>query len=129
MKGESLTADQWKDANAHRLIDCRWGCRITLESCKSYQTRTRRYISHFNGEIQPFPRMNADYVTCFLPEPCPYLMSDDEIRTVTERESGRGGPSERERRVAARKNRLRQELTDPHVMLMEQDWHRSLVSR
>ena len=129
MKSVPLTADQWKEANAHRLIDCRWGCRISPEACRSYQTRTNRYIIHFNGETAQFPRMNADYVTCFLPEPCPHLMPDDDARALTERGRYRGDASNRERRHAVQKNRLREQLADPNVMLMEQDWRRSLVSR
>ncbi len=125
MKSAPLTADQWKETHALRLIDCRWGCKITPEACHAYQTRTSRYIIHFNGEIEPFPRMNADYVTCFLPEPCPHLMSDEDVRAHADR----GRASNRERRLAVQKNRLRQQLADPNVMLMEQDWRRLLVSR
>ena len=31
MTGLCATVDQWREANAHRLIDCRLGCRITLK--------------------------------------------------------------------------------------------------
>jgi hypothetical protein len=129
MRNTSLAVDHWKEANAHRLIDCRWGCTITSQACRAYQTRTSRYIVHFNGEVEPFPRMNADYVTCFLPEPCPHLLPDAEARGPAENGSGRCGSSDRERRVTALKNRLRRQLVDPDVMLMEEDWRRSLVSR
>ncbi len=49
MKASPLTVDQWKELNAHRLVQCRWGCSMTADACRSYQSRTGRYVLHFNG--------------------------------------------------------------------------------
>jgi hypothetical protein len=123
------TVDQWKERNAHRLIDCRWGCRITPEACHAYQARAGRYILHFNGDSEPYQRANAEYVTCLLPEPCPNVVPDHDIRTLGKNRSENGLLADRERRLAARRLRQRQQLADPNVMLEEEDWRRSLVSR
>ncbi len=70
--------DQWKACNSDDLVQCRWGCTMTRKACHAYQTRTNRYVIHFNGSPDPQVRVNAEYIRCFLPEPCSYLLSDDE---------------------------------------------------
>jgi len=76
--------EQWKRKNACRLIDCRWGLKITTQACRSYQTRCARYVLHFNGDRNPSPRVNADYLCCLLPDPCPHLLPDSEVETLAE---------------------------------------------
>ena len=129
MSSACVTVDQWKATNAHRLVDCRWGCRITQEACHAYQSRAGRYILHFNGDSEPSQRANAEYVTCLLPEPCPNLVPDADIRTLGKNRSEQGLLVHRERMLAARRHRQRQQLSDPNVMLEEEEWRRSLVSR
>jgi len=77
-----FTVEEWMELNSHRLIDCRWGCRITPEACRSYQLRGSRYVIHFNGHAETYPRINADYLRCVSPEPCPYLMSDEDAAAL-----------------------------------------------
>lgn len=129
MSAACATVDQWKEANAHRLIHCRWGCKITPEACRTYQSRTGRYILHFNGDSEPSQRANAEYVSCLLPEPCPNLMSDEDIHALCKSRSENTLSADRERRLVARRLRVRQQLADPDVMLEEDEWRRSLVSR
>ena len=76
--------EQWKRENSDRLISCRWGLKITTEACHAYQTRTARYVFHFNGDRDPSLRVNADYLRCLLPEPCPHLLPDSEAESLPE---------------------------------------------
>ncbi len=127
MSQSALTVEQWKEMNAHRLIECRWGCNITSEACRLYQARTGRYVLHFNGQREPYPRVNADYLRCFLPEPCAHLMSDDEIRGL---EATVGSVNHRpspERRERSRHARELDRLVNPDLMLREAQWNRSLI--
>ncbi len=34
--------------DCHKLLECRWGCKLTEQACRSYQSRTPRYVIHFN---------------------------------------------------------------------------------
>lgn len=125
----AVTVEEWKQANAGRLIDCRWGCRITRDACRSYQSRTARYVLHFNGDHQPLCRANAEYVSCFLPGPCPHLISDEEASFLTrERNAGYGLPRQ-ERRSRQHEAKRRNRLVDPDAMLAEGDSHRSLLTK
>jgi hypothetical protein len=127
MRLSELTVDQWKEQSAHRLVECRWGCSMTADACRSYQSRTGRYVLHFNGQREPYPRVNADYLNCLLPEPCPHLMSDDEARSRRN-----PGDSTRIRELSARRALSREareldRLVNPEHMLREGQWNRSLV--
>lgn len=121
-----VSVDEWKAQNAHRLLDCRWGCKITSEACRAYQTRTNRYVIHFQGHRDQYPRANADYVRCFMPEPCPNLLSDEEVAS---REFGSCGTDLQrfDRRTRSHRAREMNRLVSPSRMLQEGQWHRSLV--
>jgi hypothetical protein len=125
----AVTVHEWKQVNAHRLIQCRWGCRITSEACKLYQCRTGRYVIHFNGDHEPLTRANADYVRCCLPEPCPHLISDEEARDMAKERNPNFGTSRGERQTLQHAERRRNRLVDPEAMLSEDASHRSLVMR
>jgi hypothetical protein len=128
MKHNALTVDQWKELNAHRLVECRWGCSITAEACRSYQSRTCRYVLHFNGQREPYPRVNADYLKCLLPEPCPHLVPDEEINGLPETCGIHKRGISVERRARSRHARELDRLANPDQMLREAQWNRSLVS-
>ncbi|MGO9567262.1 MAG: hypothetical protein ACLP5H_06965 [Desulfomonilaceae bacterium] len=123
----ALTVDQWKELNADKLVECRWRCSMTVEACRSYQSRTSRYVLHFNGQREPYPRVNADYLKCFLPEPCPHLLPDEEINRLAQT----SGPHKRltspERRAHSRQCREMDRLANPDQMLREAQWNRSLI--
>ncbi len=127
MKTSVLAAAQWKELNAHRLIECRWGCSITVEACRSYQSRTGRYVLHFNGQREPYPRVNADYLNCFMPEPCPHLLPDEEINRLAETCGQHNHRTTLERRARSRQARETDRLVNPDQMLREAQWNRSLV--
>jgi hypothetical protein len=120
-------ADAWKRLNAGRLIDCRWGCRITAEACRTYQSRAARYVIHFNGHGDPRRTVNAEFLMCFIPEACPHRVSDEEAaeafqaHRVTEL-----GPL-LERRGRFHRQKALHRLVSPDVMLNEDSWHRSLI--
>jgi hypothetical protein len=122
-----VTVAQWKELNADRLVECRWGCSMTVEACRSYQSRTGRYVLHFNGQRVPYPRVNADFVNCLLPEPCPHLMSDDEIRSRRNKRDLPKISQLSERRALSREGRELDRLANPEHMLREEQWNRSLV--
>ncbi|MBI5248418.1 MAG: hypothetical protein HY912_02890 [Desulfomonile tiedjei] len=126
MKTASVKVEQWRDQNAYRLIDCRWGCKITAEACRAYQARTSRYTVHFKGHREQYPRVKGDYLRCFMPEPCQNILSDEEIAEIRlslpdTRFSGA------ERRNRANQVRQLNRLVSPNAMLQEAQWHRSLV--
>ncbi len=78
MKTGPVSVDQWREQNSEALIDCRWCGRIMPDSCRSYQSRTERYIIHFSGTATPCRRVNADYIKCFQPDPCEHLIENVE---------------------------------------------------
>ena len=119
--------EQWKRQNSERLISCRWGLKITTEACHSYQTRTARYVLHFNGDRDPSPRVNADYLCCVLPESCPHLLPDSEIVAVSENRPVLDDNSNVGKLIAQTKARTFDRLANPNRMLNEPDRHRSLV--
>jgi hypothetical protein len=123
-----LSVEQWKELNADRLVQCRWGCTLTREACRAYQVRSRRYIYHFVGDTDPLCRPNGDYVACLLPEPCPNAISDEEsreVRAVLRLDSD----SLSSRPPGNRGGWIDEQLVSPDTMLEEADWKRSLVKR
>jgi hypothetical protein len=119
--------EQWKRQNAGRLISCRWGLRITTEACHAYQTRSARYVLHFNGDRNPSPRVNADYLCCLLPAPCPHLLPDSDTEGLAEDRSGCDDNGHASRLIAQTKVRTLDRLVNPNRMLNEPDRYRSLV--
>jgi hypothetical protein len=119
--------EQWKRQNSERLISCRWGLKITTESCHAYQTRSARYVLHFNGDRNPFQRVNADYLRCMLPEPCPHLLPDSETESVPEDRPGGDDNGHAVRLMTQAKARTLDRLVNPDRMLNEPDRYRSLV--
>jgi hypothetical protein len=127
MSSAATTVEQWKALNSHRLVECRWGCRLTEQACRSYQSRTPRYVIHFNGSQDARSGVNADYIRCLIPAPCPHLVSDREAD-----EAKLHGPPESDalipgRKVMIRRAREMERLSSPNSMLHEAKWHRSLV--
>jgi hypothetical protein len=120
-------ATQWKVQNAERLMDCRWGLKITPEACRLYQSRSARKVLHFNGDRNPYPRVNADYLQCCLPEECPHLISDAEAEALGELH--RATAYQRNPGLTRAQNQARQwdRMVSPASMLGEKEWHRSLV--
>ncbi len=120
-------AGQWKYQNADRLIDCRWGLKITREACRLYQARSARTVFHFNGDRVPYQRVNADYLKCCLPHACPHLISDEEARELGD--VHRDSSFHRNLKRTRDGNQARQwdRLVNPESMLGEDEWHRSLV--
>jgi len=123
-----VMVEQWKQRNAHRLVNCRWACTLTREACRSYQVRSRRYVFHFAGDHNPIARPNGEYVRCLLPEPCPYAISDQESQEVRAelRLAGNVFSSPRRSQGAGQ---VDERLVSPDVMLEEADWKRSLVKK
>lgn len=121
------SVDQWKNLNAHNLVDCRWGCRITQRACRSYQTRTRRSIIHFNGSLDACSRVNAEYLRCLLPSPCPHAVSDREAAEAESHKKLHVDALSVRLRTALHQARELERLASPDGMLQESRWHRSLV--
>ena len=121
---------QWREANAHRLLECRWGCTITVDACRLYQSRTNRHVLHFNGDRDPTTlRVNADYLRCFLPTPCPHALSDADQQKLRDAQGPLYGGAHRERLARINQERCRERLVNPDLMVGEAEWHRSLISR
>lgn len=127
MSGAVTTAEQWKTLNSQKLLDCRWGCKLTEQACRSYQARTPRYVVHFNGSSDPCSRVNADYISCFLPEPCPHLVSDCELHEAESCRAPKINDPELRRKRMLHRGREMERLANPDRMLQEAEWHRSLV--
>ncbi len=121
------TVEQWKALNSHKLLKCRWGCKLTTQACRSYQSRTPRYVIHFNGSLEPCSRVNADYINCLLPEPCPHLVSDCELREADSRTAPQINDPALRRKGMLHRGREMERLSNPDRMLQEAEWHRSLV--
>jgi hypothetical protein len=127
MSEAATTVERWKALNSRRLLECRWGCAITEDACRSYQAKNQRRVIHFNGSMDACSRVNADYIRCLLPDPCPHLLSDDEIDKIRSQVALHSGDNALERRAALRHAREMERLADPNQMLNEAQWHRSLV--
>lgn len=121
-----ITAEHWTKLNTGRLVDCRWGCKITIDSCHAYQSRSARYVLHFNGDRKPSPRVNAEYLNCFFPEPCPHFLSDEEAQAARELRDlvQRSLPKP----IKQNHSRELDRMISPDEMLREAQWHRSLVT-
>ncbi len=124
---QATTVDEWKQLNADRLIDCRWGGKITREACSSYQLRRSRYVLHFNGDRDPLSRLNADYLRCFFPSPCPHFLTDDEVELRLWESDDDEPDRHAERRSKVNSARELHRLTSPDEMLAEGSWARSLI--
>jgi hypothetical protein len=118
---------EWKARNAHRLIDCQWGCRITRYACKAYQLRNARHVIHFNGHAHPCTRVNADYVGCFSPEPCRHVISEEKARLHGPAQETSESFRDAGSRMRANRARTIDRLTNPDHMLREPRWTRSLI--
>ena len=129
MTSQPVTAEQWKERNSHRLIECRWNSTITLEACHAYQSRNTRYVIHFNGSGTPQPRVNADFLRCLDPEPCPHLLSDPEVEELRAERNSSGSDVSAVKRMLVRRAKTWGRLVDPDRMLAEPDWTRSLVKK
>ncbi|MCA1961469.1 MAG: hypothetical protein LDL33_11815 [Desulfomonile sp.] len=128
MTSTAVMVKQWKERNAHRLVQCRWACTLTRNACRLYQVRSRRYVFHFAGDHHPPPRPNAEYVRCLLPEPCPHAISDDESREIRA-ELKLAGDLFPFRRRDPGVRQVDERLVSPDEMLQEADWKRSLIKR
>jgi hypothetical protein len=120
------SVEHWTRLNSSRLVDCRWGCKVTIDSCHAYQSRSARYVLHFNGDRQPSPRINADYLKCFFPEPCPHFLSDEEAQA--RRESRDTAQRSVQKQIRQHQSRELDRLISPDEMLREAQWRRSLVT-
>ena len=129
MASGPATVEQWKRQNALRLIECKWGCMITPEACRAYQSRTNRYILRLNGERNRKPRVNADYLRCLRPEPCAHILSDSDAEALRAQRDFFADEAAIERRNRAHQIREHEKLTSPDQMLAEPEWNRSLVKR
>lgn len=129
MNSQPAAARQWMEQHADDLLACRWGCKISPSACRSYQSRSARYVFHFNGDRNPSQRINAEYLLCFTPEPCPNLLSDKEARALLEDRRSSRSPHFIDRRIAQSRDRHNHSLVNPDAMLNEPSWGRSLVSK
>ncbi len=123
------TVEQWKKENSGRLVQCRWGCRITTEACRAYQSRSSRYVQHFNGQRNPYARVNAEYLRCLGPDPCPHVTSDEEAEVLRSDRLFHNDAASVGRRGRASQARELERVTNPDVMLSEARWNRSLVKK
>lgn len=126
MTSAPINVEEWKRSRGTGLIQCRWGCAITLAACRAYQSRNVRYVLHFNGQRTPYPRVNAEYLRCFFPEACPHLMSDEEAREALEARKLKKQPPEK--KLREHRSREWERLVNPDEMLKEGQWNRSLLA-
>jgi len=126
MNAATAQVEEWRKLNSPRLVQCRWGCAITVEACRAYQSRTVRYVNHFNGQRVPYLRANAEYLRCLSPEPCPHLMSDREAGEALE--ARRFNNLSPEKKLREHRARDMQRFVNPEEMLKEAEWHRSLLA-
>ena len=121
------TVKEWREANQGRLLSCRWGLGITPEACRAYQTRTKRYVIHFNGEPVTYERANAEYVNCMLPDGCPHLLP---LENEAGRQAGKGTRAESHAGTGGMgwdPARELDRMTNPDYMLFESHWNQSLI--
>jgi hypothetical protein len=121
------TVEQWQSNNRGRIVQCRWGCSMTADACLAYQLRTDRYVVHFQGTASPKRTVNADYVRCFLPEPCPHALSDEEVGRIQEGAASDKAPLIPKYRQGKERGLMRDRLVNPDRMVEEPDWRRSLL--
>jgi hypothetical protein len=121
------TVAEWKEANADNIIECRWGCRLSRNACTGYQTKSKRYIAHFQGEKDPLLRINSDFLICAFPDPCPYFLSDEEAEILRDRARQLGDDDLAAKRAHYSMAKQKDRLVNPNIMLSEADWVRSLI--
>lgn len=121
------SVEQWRDNNRGRIVQCRWGCSMTADACLAYQLRTERYVIHFQGTATPKRTVNADYVRCLLPEPCPHALADDEARRSQKSSDSDKASLLPKYRPGKNQGLTRDRLVNPDRMLEEPDWRRSLL--
>lgn len=126
---EAKSTGRWKDDNADQLVQCRWGAVISLEACRKYQEKAPRHVTYFNRLASRFSRINADYLACAYPTPCPHFMSDMETMECRALRKSEEADRTRERKVAAAHARAMDRLVSPDFMLEEGDKMRSLIIR
>ncbi|MBM4328577.1 MAG: hypothetical protein FJ118_15605 [Deltaproteobacteria bacterium] len=129
MSDKPTTVDEWKRLHASRLVQCRWGCMLTEEACRTFQSRRSRFVIHFNGSGNPYPRVNADYLQCVYPEPCDHLISEEEAEALAEERFVKAQQRRSERSDLLRAAREKARLVSPEPMLGEAEWTRSLVTK
>ena len=127
MNSAEILTGKWRRDNSHRLIDCRWGCRMSLDACRKYQARCRRYVIHFNGTRSPLSRVNAEYLKCLYPEPCAHLISDEEAAEMRAVNGLSVDQELKRRRKQANRAKEWDRFINPDHMLEEEDWNRSLI--
>lgn len=114
MSQSSAAVQQWKELNAARLIQCRWGGTITREACRSYQLRRSRYSVYFRVGGTGYQRVNAEFVKCINPEPCPHFMTDEALQLLPGRAPLDALEKELEKRRTVAERRRLQRLVDPN---------------
>ncbi|MEW6114096.1 MAG: hypothetical protein AB1664_18325 [Thermodesulfobacteriota bacterium] len=129
MSEKPATVDEWKRLNASRLVQCRWGCMLTEDACRAYQSRRSRFVIHFNGSGNPYPRVNADYLRCVYPEPCVHLIPEAEAEALAEDRRLRAQQLRADQSDGLSEAREKARLVSPEPMLDEAEWTRSLVTK
>jgi hypothetical protein len=129
MSEKPATVEEWKGLNASRLVQCRWGCLLTQDACRAYQSRRSRFVIHFNGSGNPYPRVNADYLRCVYPDPCIHLIPEGEAEALAEERCAKALQRRAERSDFLAAAREKARLVSPEPMLDEAQWTRSLVTR
>jgi len=129
MSEKPATVEEWKRLNASRLVRCRWGCLLTRDACRAYQSRRSRFVIHFNGSGNPYPRVNADYLRCVYPEPCIHLIPESEAEALAEERCAKAQQRRADQSDLLGAAREKARLVSPEPMLGEAEWTRSLVTK
>jgi hypothetical protein len=87
-----------------------------------------RRIIHFSGDANPLVRVNADFLRCYQPTPCPNLLPDKEVAHRRARGSG-SDQSLIDQKEGVGRAREFDTLTNPNHMLNEDNRRRSLLKR
>ncbi|MFC1834690.1 hypothetical protein ACFL2Q_08145 [Thermodesulfobacteriota bacterium] len=127
MRENLSTVEEWRKQNSHRLIECRWVNRITREACRAYQSRGVRNTTPVNGRPSLYACLDADYLSCRQPEPCPFVLSQDEVSAL-QHGSANGIKELSGRRLNGINRGIKKDrLVNPNHMLGEASWTRSLL--
>jgi len=129
MSEKPATVDEWKRLNASRIVQCRWGCLLTEDACRAYQSRRSRFVIHFNGSGNPYPRVNADYLRCVYPEPCAHLIPEAEAEALAEDRRLKAQQLRADQSDGLSAAREKARLVSPEPMLDEAEWTRSLLAK
>ena len=119
------TVEQWKERNADRLVQCRWGCEVTREACRSYQAKRKRYTVYFRTHGTGETNVNEYFIQCLKPNPCSHLIPDEELELDISWETPEELNEIVEKRTKLAEIRRREQLVDPNEMLNENDGARS----